>query len=537
MVIALPLCTACSSQTVSSNVVKAEALTISSMPSDAYRSYYEIFPYSYADSNGDGIGDLNGITKTLDYINDGDPSTDTDIGYTGIWLTPIMPSNTYHKYDVKDYMNIDPQFGTMADFDNLVTESHDRGIRVIIDLVLNHTSIDHPWFQQAAAYLRSIGDKEPVLSECPYLDYYNFSKENKDGYHLLSGTQWYYESRFWEGMPDLNLDSDAVWQEIDTITSFWLSHQVDGFRLDAAKEYYTGDDTKNIAALTRLNTMVKAKKNDAYIVAEVWMNRDSYAKYYASGIDSMFDFAFANNDGNTASLVKGSITAAQYDSALVSEEKQYASYNANYINAPFYTNHDMGRSAGYYAGDAAEAMTKFAGAMNLLQGGASFTYYGEEIGMKGAGKDENKRAPMNWGDGEYGDLTCKGPADMDANISMPYGTLAEQADDSNSIYQYYRNAVRIRNAFPQIARGKTQVITQDNDYVGVLTKETDDGKICIVYNASSEAQQVSLSALKQAVNDSMDVKKAAAVLKTSEEDITVDAEQMTLPAYSIVIYQ
>ena len=114
---------------------------------------------------------------------------------------------------------------------------------------------------------------------------------------------------------------------------------MDGFRLDAAKEYYTGSDTQNIQALTRLNTLVKGKKKDAYIVAEVWMNRDSYAKYYSSGIDSVFDFAFANSDGNIASLVKGSINASQYTKALLSEEEMYAANNPSYINAPFYTNH------------------------------------------------------------------------------------------------------------------------------------------------------------------------------------------------------
>jgi len=535
MTISMVLCSACSAP--AGSTVQAEQMELTDMPADQYRTYYEIFPYSYADSNGDGVGDLKGIIKTLDYLNDGDPHTDKDLGYTGIWLTPIMPAVSYHKYDVTDYMNVDPQFGTMQDFDQLISESHARGINVIIDLVLNHTSSEHPWFKTAAEYLRNLGNQEPSSAECPYIDYYHFSKNNKDGYHLLSGTDWYYESRFTEDMPDLNLDSEAVWNEINQITSFWLSHHVDGFRLDAVKEYYTGSDEKNIEALRRLNTMVKEKKKDAYLVAEVWMNRDSYAKYYASGVDSVFDFAFANSDGNTASLVKGSITAQQYTKALMNEEAQYASYQSDYINAPFYTNHDTARSAGYYSGDSAEAMTKIAGALNFLQGGASFTYYGEELGMKGSGRDENKRAPMNWGTSEYQSMLCSGPQAMDPNMEMTYGTLAEQEKKQDSIYQYYKNAVRMRNLFPEIARGTTKVIAQNNDQIGVYIKESAEGKILVIFNASEEAQKVSSDVLKQELGSQQDLKKAAYLLLTSSDAVTYEQGELVLPPYSIVIYQ
>ena len=114
---------------------------------DNYRTYYEVFVYSFYDSDGDGIGDLKGLTENLDYINDGDPATDTDLGCNGIWLMPVMPSTTYHKYDVTDYEAIDPEYGTMDDFTTLVDECHKRGINVIIDFVMNHTSSQHEWFQ------------------------------------------------------------------------------------------------------------------------------------------------------------------------------------------------------------------------------------------------------------------------------------------------------------------------------------------------------------------------------------------------------
>ena len=139
---------------------------------DKYRNFYEVFVYSFYDSDGDGIGDLKGLTEKLDYINDGDDSTDSDLGFSGIWLMPIMPSTTYHKYDVTDYYNIDKEYGTLDDFKEFVAECDKRNISVIIDLVMNHTSSKHPWFTQACDYLRSLDGKEPDVNECKYLDYY-----------------------------------------------------------------------------------------------------------------------------------------------------------------------------------------------------------------------------------------------------------------------------------------------------------------------------------------------------------------------------
>ena len=214
---------------------------------DNYRTYYEVFVYSFYDSDGDGIGDLNGLTEKLDYINDGDDTTATDLGCNGIWLMPIMPSTTYHKYDVVDYYDIDPEYGTLDDFKTFVAECNERGIRVMIDLVMNHSSSKHEWFLAACDYLRSLpAGAEPDSSECPYVDYYHFSKEKKSGYSPVSGTEWYYEAQFWSEMPDLNLGSEAVRAEFEAIVDYWLDLGVTGFRLDAAKEFYSGDTTKNV---------------------------------------------------------------------------------------------------------------------------------------------------------------------------------------------------------------------------------------------------------------------------------------------------
>ena len=274
-------------------------------PQDNYRTYYEVFVYSFYDSDGDGVGDLPGLLEKLDYINDGDPATDADLGCTGLWLMPVCPSPTYHKYDVTDYCAIDPAYGTLDDFRALADACHARGMYLLVDLVMNHTSSSHPWFTQAAEYLRSLEPgAEPDPEACPYVDYYNFSRDSGSGRYALEGTDWYYEAPFWSEMPDLDLNCQAVRAEFDAIVDFWLAQGADGFRLDGAKEYFSGDPDANVQTLSWFNDMVKSKRPDAYIVAEVWTALSSYAPYYASGIDSCFNFAFADSQGTIANSIK-----------------------------------------------------------------------------------------------------------------------------------------------------------------------------------------------------------------------------------------
>lgn len=442
---------------------------------DKYRTTYEMFVHSFYDSDGDGIGDLPGATEKLDYLNDGDDTTDGDLGFNMIWLMPISPSPSYHKYDVTDYKDIDPQYGTMEDFDAFIAACHDRGIRVIIDLVMNHSSSEHPWFQTACDYLKSLPeDTEPDLDACPYVDYYHFSKEPQDGYAKLQGTDWYYEARFWEGMPDLNLQSNAVRQEFDDITGFWLDHGVDGFRLDAVTSYETGKPEEITEELTWLNNTVKSKSPDAYIVGEAWTGRKDYAPFYASGIDSFFDFSFSNSDGNIAKVIRGAGTAADFAQSQINAETLYQSYNKDYINAPFYTNHDMARCAGYYTGENSETLVKMSHGMNLLMQGNAFLYYGEEIGMRGSGADENKRKPMEW------------------------DTQAKEAKDPNSIYNFVKTMIRWRNTYPAIARGMTELLLDDagnslcTDAICAMRRSWENDTVAIIYNISSEDQAVTI---------------------------------------------
>ncbi|MGN1147985.1 MAG: alpha-amylase family glycosyl hydrolase, partial [Lachnospiraceae bacterium] len=524
---------------------EAAAVTsaISSLPlhimDDKYRTFYEVFVYSFYDSDGDGIGDLQGLTKKLDYINDGDASTDTDLGCNGIWLMPIMPSTTYHKYDVTDYYGIDSEYGTMEDFEAFMAECEKRDIHVLIDLVINHTSSKHPWFTEAVTYLQNLGDGEPSVEDCPYFDYYHFAKEKGNGaWYQVPGTDWYYEAPFWSEMPDLNLSSEAVRNEIADITQFWLDKGVAGFRLDAAKEYVSDNTTANVEILTWLNDTVKSQKEDAYIVAEVWTNADTYAKYYASGIDSTFDFQFAAQDGAIAGTLNGAggNTAETFGRAVEQVAERISEYNPDFIDAPFYTNHDMGRSAGYYAGEGSEEKTKIAQAMNLLMSGNAFLYYGEELGMKGAGKDENKRAPMQWSSDASAEGMCDGPEYMDS-IKMKFGSLEEQEADPASVYHYVKDVIHIRNAFPEIARGETEYLEEVSGSQACVFKKTYEGsEILLVYNLSAE--QVSLDRSGITVNgQEWSSLSAKAILLTGEEQIAEEDTMLTLPPYSVVVYQ
>lgn len=510
---------------------------------DNYRTYYEVFVYSFCDSDGDGIGDLQGLISKLDYINDGDDATDTDLGFNGIWLMPVNPSPTYHKYDVADYYEIDPQYGTLEDFQELLGECDKRGIKVIMDLVLNHSSSQNPWFVQACDYLRGLGDKEPDAAECPTFAYYHFSKEKGSGYYAVEGTDWYYEAQFWSEMPDLNLDCEALRTEIAQITDYWLDMGVGGFRLDAVKEFYTGAPGQNIDFLSWLTATVKEQKEDAYLVGEAWLELNEYAPYYESGIDSLFDFAFADKDGIISKVMNGS-PASKYGEKAAAIEELFGAYQPDYIDAPFYTNHDMGRSAGYYAGDQSEYQTKMAGAMNLLMSGSAFVYYGEELGMKGSGKDENKRAPMYWSKDASAEGMCDGPADMDA-VKMKFESLEEQQSDPSSVYQYYKKAIRVRNQNPEIARGTVEYLSPEaleyrvtsgsEDAVCVLRKTYEGSELLLVFVTDAEGAAVDLSGISLNGRTVSQESEIRAKLSSNGEEIRLENGTAEMPGFSILI--
>lgn len=446
---------------------------------DSYRNWYEIFVHSYYDTNNDGIGDLNGVTAKLDYIK--------EMGFNGIWLMPIHPSPTYHKYDVTDYYAIDPDYGTLEDFKHLVEEAHKRGIRVIIDLVVNHSSDGHPWFKEACQEIRNNG--EPGGQ---YGDFYNFRITQNGAYHKVSGTEYSYEGQFWSGMPDLNLDSENVRDEIRNIMNYWLTqYDVDGFRLDAVTSYYTGNLQKNIDFLAWINREAKAIKSDAYIVGEAWVGDDyTIDRYYESGCDSFFLFTGAQAGGTIASAVKMS-SGKSIGTLFESLQKTYG----DAILAPFLGNHDTMRPGSFMPG--AENVKMAAGVLSMMNGG-TFVYYGEEIGMISKGgnnSDPAKRIAMKWEKKNIYEGHCYLPPENTPvdETSYYYPSLAEQKEDPSSILNYYKKAMELRNRFPSIARGEVTYYPEgQNNYICVITKEYNDEKITIVFNMDTFEQKVTL---------------------------------------------
>ena len=485
---------------------------------DKYRNWYEIFVHSFYDTNNDGIGDLNGVTAKLDYVK--------EMGFNGIWLMPIHPSPTYHKYDVTDYYDIDPDYGTLADFDNLIKEAHARGIRVIIDLVVNHSSDQHPWFKEACNYIRNNG-----APGGEYGEYYNFSITDNNKYSSVSGTQYSYESQFWSGMPDLNLNSDKMRAEIVNIMDYWLTdHNVDGFRLDAVTSYYTGYVDKNVEFLSWLNTEAKKIKSDAYIVGEAWVSDDyTIDRYYESGVDSFFLFTGAQATGTIATLVKQS----NGEGLGKWFETLQSTYGESAILAPFLGNHDTMRPGSFMPG--VENVKMAAGVLSMMSGG-TFVYYGEEIGMISKGgnnSDPAKRIAMKWKQKNIYEGCCflppeNTPWDED---SYYYPSVEEQQADETSILNYYKKAMELRNRFPSIARGKVTYYPTDNGYICIITKEYNDEKITIVFNMDTFEQTINYNFANLGCAEFVD-----GLYATGGQCVYDGQGTLTMPPQSIAIF-
>jgi len=468
-------------------------------------AWYQVFVYSFYDSDGDGIGDLNGVTLSLDYIQ--------SMGFDGIWLSPIHPSSTYHKYNVRDYYDIDPEYGTMEDFDALIKAADERGINIILDLVINHTDLHHPWF-----------------TERP--EFYNISDDKGHGnWYQLPDGKWY-EAQFWSEMPDLDLLNEELRAELEKMFEFWLGRGVAGFRLDAVKDY-TGSTPANIEILSWINEAVKRIKPDAYLVGEVWDTTTSLYQNYESGVDSFFSFPFAGARGLIAETVLNQ-DAPIFD-YLDSTQNAYnsaKSFNPDATNAPFFTNHDMARAAGFLKRD--PNLIKTAWGLSIMQPGDAFVYYGEELGMSGTGRDENFRAPMLWVDDEYAggsvDISVGRPAGMtvgppemeEQNHSFPPAVL--QIADPDSIYSYIRDAIRLRREYPQIGRGSFEPLPMNAGIrVGAARRSWEDADIIMVYNISEEAASFSLPG------------ELIDWLSATGEQPEQEGNQITIPGYTIVI--
>ncbi|MCH5303279.1 MAG: alpha-amylase [Ruminococcus sp.] len=461
--------------------------------SDKYRNYYEIFVGSFCDSNGDGIGDINGIIEKLDYLNDGDPNTDSDLGVDGIWLTPIMPSHSYHKYDVKDYFAIDESFGTIDDFDKLVKECHKRGINIIIDMVLNHCSKFNPIFENACKEVL----EGKLDGDAKYFEIYHFDTEPGDGYTEI-GNGYYYESNFSVYMPEWDLYADCTRDYFKKISKFWLDeHDVDGFRLDATK-YYTSKRGDGERFLKWYYEECQKIKPDVYMVGENWTGNSEIYDMYKSGIDSLFAFGFADSTGGFVNAVR-THNGKGLVSSVAKFEGNSKEANKSRINAFFLSNHDQKRSANFNKSVGVNG-TKMAAALYMLMPGNPYIYYGEEIGLTQdatADGDEYKREPMIWDSENLPDIIVNGNTGADES-QAPYGGVKQQQDDENSLLNFYKRIIKIKNQNPEIARGtiKEENLSADKS-ICAYSVSYKNSTLYIVHNLSdSEEKTVNLESLK-----------------------------------------
>ncbi len=454
--------------------------------------FYEDFVRSFADSNGDGVGDLQGLIGKLDYLNDGNPKTSADLGVDALWLMPVFESPSYHGYDVVDYERIDREYGTEADFERLLEEAHKRGIRVIVDFVMNHTSSQHPWFVESASSPSS-----------PRRDWYVWRADDPGWTQPWGGSNrtWherngaYYYGIFWGGMPDLNFSTLAVREEMKRLAALWLSRGVDGFRLDATRHLFAsgpGDLQNNQpethAFLKELATHVRRVAPKSLLVGENWTETPAIATFYGStetvagGDELPMNFNFP-----LASAILDGVKAgdAQPIAEKIAEVQEL--YPAGVIDTPFLTNHDMPRLATQLGTDVARQ--KSAAAVLLTLPGAPFLYYGEEIGLQnGPGtQDEHKRTPMPWDTSEGGGFTTGKPWFAFAP-GRETENVAAQTSDPASLLTHYRNLIRARHNSAALRRGDLvlRTPTATNSPVLAFLRQTPEETVLVLHNLGSE---------------------------------------------------
>ena len=479
--------------------------------------YYEIFVRSWYDTNGDGIGDLNGVTAKLDYLQ--------SLGVSGIWLMPINPSPSYHGYDITDYFAINPQYGSMADFERLLREAHKRGIKVIMDLVANHTSNQSPWFKAA---------RDP---RSKYHDWYSWATPSTDlkaisatggfAWHALPGGRNYL-GVFTGEMPDLNYDDPAVRKEMIDIGRFWLKKGVDGFRLDAAQHVYLDFETdwdsasvlrKNLDWWREFDRGIKAADPHAWLVGEVWQPHPDELAPWMDALDAVFDFPLAQR------LIESAKTETDRNlgATLQRIDDAYrAAAHGRFDDAPLLSNHDTERVMSQIDGNADHM--RVAAAMLLTLPGHPFVYYGEELGMRGEKPDPHLREPMRWyRDGKGpGETTWEGWTAGDG----PDVSVEAQEKDPDSLLNWYRMLIGWRLDIPALREGVALAWRDANMQVAAWELRDPHGDVLVLHNLSGKPQMINLPA-----------QRFHSLLKHSRPDTKITDGRLALPPYGSAILQ
>lgn len=478
---------------------------------------YEIFIQSFYDSDGDGIGDFNGVTKKLDHVK--------ELGANAIWFMPIMPSPSYHKYDVTDYKAVHPDYGTMEDFKNLIKEAHKKDIKIVIDLIINHTSSEHPWFLESKS-----------SRENPYRDYYVWAQKdtiadfiNKKTITLDSDNirQWhdpgfgedFYYGFFYGGMPDLNFDNPKVREEIYEIGRFWLEEVgVVGFRLDAAKHIFPDDRPEdNHAFWKEFRQKMQAIKSDVYLVGEVYDRKEVVAPYLP-GLPALFNFDFHYT----------LIEAYQKEDGMLLAKKQkevldfYLDITKDFIDATFSSNHDQPR----LLNSLDQNPRKMKQAINILMTmpGAPYLYYGEEIGMLGLKPDEHIREPFLW-DIKANDKGRASWIDPVHSIDDMVTPLAIQKSMSTSYFNHYKEIIKLRNSNRALALGNLEL------YEGELAQPL------MAYFRSHKDQAVFVAHNLSDVEQSLEIPEEYQKVLYTFGSADLQDQKVKLPAYSTIVIE
>ena len=486
------------------------------------RVFYEIFVGSFSDSDGDGTGDLRGIINRMDYLNDGDPLSGNSLGVEGLWLTPIFLSPSYHKYDVTDYYRIDPRFGTLEDLQELLALCHERDVKVILDLPLNHTGAENEWFRRFRnAHIMHNEEQE-------YYNYYSWITDGDPvpaGRHFsrLQGTDVLYESNFSDTMPELDFDNEKVRKAVLDVAAYWLGIGVDGFRFDAAKYPYYGEHSKNEDFW--LWYMEELKKIDPYIytVAEVW-DGDAIVDRYLTAFNC-FHFSTAMVNGLIAqTALKGDVNV--FTRNTESYLNSIHAINPEAMNIPFIANHDTDRAAGFLAVSNGSAYV--AANLYLLTPGSPFIYYGEEIGLRGSrggeNTDANRRLAMRWGDGD----TVQDPVGTTYDTSS-LATVADREKSRFSLLWHYRKVIALRKANPEIAHGTYTALPFPDSKAGGFLCEWNGSVAGVFHNTTDTVKKLDLSGI-EGVSFS-----EAVFVGLEETECSLDGTVLTLGAQTSAI--
>ncbi len=446
--------------------------------------YYEVFVRSFADSSGDGIGDLRGLTARLDHLE--------SLGVSGLWLMPIHPSPSYHGYDVSDYRAINPDYGTMADFLVFLDAAHARGMRVVLDLVVNHASREHPWFQRALA-----GDPT-------YRARFVWSDERLAWRGTGGGPAWhgagdgsYYLGLFEAGMPDLDHRNPAVTEAMLDVAAFWLDLGVDGFRVDAIQHVIEGEDgtiantLENYAWVRDFNAALRARHPGAFLVGETWTATQAIAAYHRdAGLDMSFNYP----------LWRELLAAVQGRSAInlrAQLQLDEDAYPPNARRATFLANHDQIRPATSLSPLRRDtARLRLAAGLLLTLPGTPFLYYGEELGLpNGPSEDDrDKRTPMRWSADEDGGFSSATPWRAPSSTE-PAVSVAAQRADPDSLLHWYRRLVALRSASSALTGGRLELVDGLGAAQLAFWRVRDEDRVLVIANLGAAAVELDPFAL------------------------------------------